>query len=130
VREFCTPQRGYQRGSQGVHYLGVCPPDLEPAFLEAYQLGQTVYRLEKEIKDSKRSLKSLYDEVDSIEQTIVDLKHELVHEGHNPRKRRQLLRDIRIQEDQKAELLDQINAQENQLDALNRKLARLEGNRP
>lgn len=54
---YCTPQNGYQQGSQGAVYQGVCPAELEPAFLreyrpayEHYQLRQRIEQLQDEIE--------------------------------------------------------------------------------
>ena len=39
VRGFCTPSQGMRSGRQGDSYHGLCPPDLEPAFLSGYDAG-------------------------------------------------------------------------------------------
>lgn len=39
VRVFCTPSQGMRSGRQGDLYHGLCPPDLEPAFLNGYDAG-------------------------------------------------------------------------------------------
>ena len=41
LRIYCDPRNGYAVGSQGGHYSGVCPADLEPAFVEAYAVGRS-----------------------------------------------------------------------------------------
>lgn len=41
LRIYCDPRNGYAVGSQGEHYSGVCPADLEPAFIEAYAVGRS-----------------------------------------------------------------------------------------
>ncbi len=39
VRGFCTPSQGMRSGRQGDAYHGLCPPDLEPGFLNGYDAG-------------------------------------------------------------------------------------------
>ena len=39
VRGFCTPSQGMRSGRQGDSYHGLCPPDLEPGFLNGYDAG-------------------------------------------------------------------------------------------
>ncbi|MEL7486956.1 MAG: DUF2799 domain-containing protein [Pseudomonadota bacterium] len=42
---YCTPERGYEEGLSGRRYRGVCPIDLEPAFLEEFDIGAQLYAL-------------------------------------------------------------------------------------
>ncbi len=39
VRGFCTSGQGLRNGQAGESYHGLCPPDLEPAFLSGYDQG-------------------------------------------------------------------------------------------
>ena len=40
LREYCQPQNAYRVGAYGGNYRGVCPADLEPAFMAAYESGR------------------------------------------------------------------------------------------
>jgi Protein of unknown function (DUF2799) len=60
---FCTAQKGVQVGRQGSGYSGVCPADIEPAFLDGYDLGRRMYevdqylsRLRQDIDQTQRAL--------------------------------------------------------------------------
>lgn len=53
---YCTPESGWQVGRQGHSYAGICPGDLEPAFLKNYQLGQESYRLHQDIERLERDI--------------------------------------------------------------------------
>ena len=44
---FCTAQKGVQVGRQGGGYSGVCPVDIEPAFLDGYDLGRRMYEIDQ-----------------------------------------------------------------------------------
>jgi hypothetical protein len=42
LRGYCTASRGFAEGRMGNIYAGVCPPDLAPAFMAAYNDGRIV----------------------------------------------------------------------------------------
>src|SRR5262245_15946206 len=37
LHEYCVPQNGFRMGANGNNYGGVCPRDVEPAFLGAFE---------------------------------------------------------------------------------------------
>jgi len=45
VRLYCTPENGYQLGLQIDYYRDVCPADMKPAFVRAYNLGRQEARI-------------------------------------------------------------------------------------
>lgn len=54
IRDYCTPQRGFYEGRKGAGYAGICPPQLEWAFLREYRIGQDVYQQERRIQEAER----------------------------------------------------------------------------
>ena len=71
LESYCTPNRGYSEGRGGMSYHGVCPPGLEPDFLDAYQSGVTVgqaashvQQVEYDIDDAKGRIEDLKREID------------------------------------------------------------------
>jgi len=40
LAKYCTLENGYEVGYSGRRYRNVCPPELEPAFLQGYQQGR------------------------------------------------------------------------------------------
>ncbi len=54
VRDYCTPQRGFREGRQGAFYAGICPPQLEWAFLREYRIGQELHEQERRIQELER----------------------------------------------------------------------------
>jgi hypothetical protein len=42
LRGYCTSSRGFSEGRAGNSYAGVCPPELAPAFMAAYNDGRIV----------------------------------------------------------------------------------------
>ncbi len=74
LRSYCTPNKAYQSGLNGTTGLqGLCPPDLEPAFLAAHASGFRVHQAAAEASQAKRAL-------ESAEQTLARLEEDI--EGH------------------------------------------------
>ena len=92
VRRYCQPGNGYHEGRTGKHYAGVCPGDLEGAFLDAYRAGRERYSLEAEVRRIKRTLASRHARLDDIEVDMRDAGLELVAPG-TPTERRVVLLD-------------------------------------
>jgi hypothetical protein len=57
LREYCQASRGFQEGSRGAAYHGVCPADVEPRFLDAYNDGHTLYEIESSLNETERRLR-------------------------------------------------------------------------
>ncbi len=45
--DYCTPERAFDAGRSGESYSGVCPANLEVAFLKRFKLGERISALEK-----------------------------------------------------------------------------------
>lgn len=50
VRTYCRPTQGFSAGRSGANYRGVCPADLEPDFLAAFESGRHLYELESSLQ--------------------------------------------------------------------------------
>jgi len=66
LQSFCTRERGYAEGENGHRYSGVCPPHLEPVFMQGYLAGQDRYRTKQEIHRLERDLAGVRKEVADI----------------------------------------------------------------
>lgn len=78
LEEFCRPQRGFDVGSAGQRYRGVCPTDLESAFLDAYRVGSQLHELRSavnaassRIQSHERELIDLGEEIDELETILI-----------------------------------------------------------
>ncbi len=67
---FCTRERGYSEGESGRSYSGVCPPHLEPVFMQGYLAGQDRYRTKQEIRRLERELAAVQEEVTEIRTSL------------------------------------------------------------
>lgn len=66
LQSFCTRERGYAEGESGRSYRGVCPPHLEPVFMQGYLAGQDRYRLKQDIRRLEAELAAVRGEVAEI----------------------------------------------------------------
>jgi hypothetical protein len=67
LREYCQPTRGYREGTRGARYVGVCPADLESAFLASYYEGRKLYELESAVQTTSAQIKRRKTRMDEIE---------------------------------------------------------------
>jgi hypothetical protein len=50
---FCAIDNGFRFGLDGQRYQQSCPPDLEPAFLEGFELGQSIHATRARVAELK-----------------------------------------------------------------------------
>ena len=105
LTQFCRPARGYEFGSQGGSYEGVCPADLEADFLEAYNDGRGYYELAQAVETTESALNSLGYQLDKARDDI--------------REREEWLRADNITDSDRAALQDKLRE-------LNQQIGRLE----
>ncbi|MFZ0467407.1 MAG: DUF2799 domain-containing protein [Thiogranum sp.] len=123
VRRYCQPGNGYHEGRTGKHYGGVCPGDLEGAFLDAYRAGRELYSLEAEVRRIKRTLASRHARLDDIEVDMRDAGLELVAPGTPTERRVVLLDELRKLGDERAAVRAEIPALEAALASQQQRLA-------
>jgi hypothetical protein len=68
--EFCQPSRGFNLGSSGGRYNGVCAANQEPQFLDAYRVGQQLYTLRSSVNNAGSQIYSKEHELDDIEVSV------------------------------------------------------------
>ena len=71
--EYCQPNRGFNVGSGGGRYNGVCSVNLEADFLDAYNAGYHLYTLRSNVSRATSSINSKENELERIENQL--LKH-------------------------------------------------------
>lgn len=72
IPRYCTPLNGLSVGSQGKSYANVCPANLEPAFREGYDLGQTHHRRKNHINSLESRIRSLEQSIREDEKLLSD----------------------------------------------------------
>ena len=69
--EFCQPHRGFNVGSNGGSYNGVCNVNLEADFVDAYNAGHQLYTLRSNVNRANSAIHSRENELERIEDTLV-----------------------------------------------------------
>jgi hypothetical protein len=75
LQQFCTRERGYREGERGSSYSGVCPPNLEPMFMQGFLAGQEKYKI-------KQDIRRLESDLAQVRQDTTDLRAKL-DQGYN-----------------------------------------------
>ncbi|MEP7245517.1 MAG: DUF2799 domain-containing protein [Gammaproteobacteria bacterium] len=70
LREYCQPANGYRVGTRGGSYGGLCPVDLEPGFVAAFEDGHQLYTLEARVSNAESGLNSKRHELDRLQHDI------------------------------------------------------------
>ena len=81
VVDYCTRANGFYEGREGHFYHDICPPELEHAFIDAYQAGKRLHRIDREIM--------------SLERDIDHREDRLAEEDLSGQERKRLRRELR-----------------------------------
>ncbi len=95
LREFCQPSRGFNLGSGGGQYYGVCASDQEPYFLDAYRRGQHLYTLRSSVNSANNSIRSREAELERVRNQIRDTEAALISRETTTENRILLLADLK-----------------------------------
>lgn len=91
LREYCRSQNGYELGVHGGLYNGICPAELEGAFVEAYEAGRHLYTLESRAAAAANRLDATHRELEHIEHELVEQAGVIVSADSNTEQRAQAL---------------------------------------
>jgi hypothetical protein len=92
ARLFCVPPKGYIFGRAGGVYSGLCPADLEPAFLTAYHDGQELFTIEIKIKSLESELNGNHNAIEEHYHEIEELKRDVVYSNDERDRRNKMQR--------------------------------------
>lgn len=112
LREYCQPANGYQLGTRGGSYAGVCPADLDSDFLRAYESGRQLYTLQTRVSTAVSQLEARRRELNRVEDEIVKKSAAIVSNESRSEERAQALVDTK----QLAERAGQLKAEIRQLE--------------
>lgn len=93
--EFCQPHRGFNVGSSGGGYNGVCSVNLEADFLDAYNAGYHLYSLRSNVNRANSSIRSKEKELEQIEDTLIKDGVEIIAEDTTQEQRIYILADMK-----------------------------------
>jgi hypothetical protein len=91
LREFCTPENGYNLGLRGGSYAGVCPADLDIDFFAAYTDGKRLHNLRAAVNQVENEIRSKEHRIDDIEDEIAKAGLRLISETSTSEERASLL---------------------------------------
>jgi len=120
LKSYCRPHNGYRVGVKGGSYYDVCPAALEKDFLQGYNAGRNIYKLESKIRSLSSQLKKQEKELEASKELLSQLEAELVSDGVNSKRRVQLLGEVREASKEQGQI-------ENQIKTLGMDMARLQG---
>ncbi len=81
IVQFCRPQNGYNQGTRGYVYQGVCPDHLESAFVTAHLEGYTLFQKHAEMHRIGKELHAARERAKTIEHEILETTAHLAAPG-------------------------------------------------
>jgi hypothetical protein len=95
LRQFCQPSRGFSLGTGGGRYNGVCPSDLEPDFVDAFNTGHKLYNLRSQVNAANSQIRSREAELEKTEEQIRQVQADLISPETSTEDRVMLLVDLK-----------------------------------
>ena len=112
LREYCQPSNGFRIGAHGQGYSGVCPAELDAAFVSAYESGRQLYTLESRVANTVHEIDSKRREINWTEDQIVKKSATIVSSESTVEDRAQAAVDTK----QLAEKLGRLKSEVQQLE--------------
>lgn len=108
LAQFCRPLNGYQLGTQGYQYRGICPAELETAFVSAHADGYGLYQRYATLQGIRTRLNHRKKRANDVERQFVEKTAALVALTTPPNQRANLAVDLKQLADEKAQLRETI----------------------
>jgi hypothetical protein len=93
--EFCQPSRGFNLGSNGGQYHGVCSSHNEGRFLDAYNSGYHLYNLRSNVDSANYKISANKRELEDIQRHMRDKEAALIAKDTLTEERIILLADLK-----------------------------------
>jgi hypothetical protein len=93
--EYCQPGRGFNVGAGGGQYYGVCPVDLEPDFVDAYNAGYHLYTLRSNVNQASSGISVRQHQIEDIEDTMLHKEAALISKDTTMEQRIILLAELK-----------------------------------
>lgn len=95
LREYCVPTNGFRLGSQGGSYNGMCPADLDPSFVDAYESGRQLHTLQSRLSSVSYQLESKRGALHDAESDIVTRSAVAISSDATGEERAQAVLDVK-----------------------------------
>lgn len=109
LREFCQPSRAFNLGASGGRYNGVCGPDTEPQFIDAFNSGHHLYTLRSAVKSATYQINAREAELDRTKDVIRQKEAAVIASETTPQDRVLFLADIKDLSERMGELEAEID---------------------
>jgi len=106
--EYCQPGRGFDVGASGGRYYGVCSVNLEPDFLDAYNVGHHLYVLRANVDSASSQISSKEYQMKEIDEDIREKEAALIARETTVEQRILLLADLKDLSEQTGTLATEI----------------------
>ena len=104
VAHFCRPQNGYRLGLQGEPYAGICPAELEGAFLAAHADGYGLYERGAALDHIRRRLHHSQERAQRIEYRLAESTALLISPALAPTERATVVVELKQLTEEKIDL--------------------------
>ena len=104
LRQFCQPSRGFNLGAGGGRYHGVCPTDLEPDFVDAFNSGHKLYNLRSNVNAANGQINARRAALEKKEKRMLEVEAELIASETTAQDRIMLLVELKELSEEKGQL--------------------------
>jgi hypothetical protein len=104
LRQYCQPSRGFNVGASGARYNGVCPGDMEPDFVDAYNRGHKLYNLRANVNRANSAVIAREAELERTKDRIRQIEADLISSETSGEDRILLLVDLKEESERIGEL--------------------------
>ena len=126
VVQYCQPANGFNVGSAGRNYQGVCPAELESEFLHSYQAGRELHRLRSALNSMSNQIAYRERELEDLNDELKVLTAELIADGTPADRRVILIAETRSLAEEQGKLEAEIRSLERERAALREQLINYE----
>jgi chaperonin cofactor prefoldin len=95
LEEYCQPGRGFDVGVSAGRYYGVCSVNLEPDFLDAYNVGRRLYTLRANVDRASSQINSKERELEDVAEEIREQEAALIAGETTTEERILILADLK-----------------------------------
>jgi hypothetical protein len=89
LREYCQPHNGYRAGANGYTYYDVCPAELAPGFVKAYEEGRALFVREQAVRDAEAAIEYRRQEIRRLESRLTESAFDVIDANATPESRTQ-----------------------------------------
>jgi len=87
VQVYCRESNGFAVGHSGATYQGVCPADLERAFIAEYNAGRRLHELESALASADGRIAGNYRAQENIKQELTGIAAKMIASDTTPEQR-------------------------------------------